>query len=67
VALTHLSLGMASKSSIPTPKTKSRLKELVDATTWDMIMADGVITQDEIEAALEAKGYPPDSHDYLHD
>jgi hypothetical protein len=66
VALTDLSLGMASESPMLTPKTK-RLSERLGELTWEQITADGIITLSEIEAALEAKGYPPDSHDYLHD
>jgi hypothetical protein len=56
---------MASESPIPTQE-KSLIERLGEVT-WEQIKADGIITQDEIEAELQAKGYPPDSHDYLHE
>jgi hypothetical protein len=57
---------MASESPTVTPKEKS-LIELFGELTWEEIKADGIITLSEIEKELEAKGYPPDSHDYLYD
>jgi hypothetical protein len=41
--------------------------DLLSQTSWEQIEADGVITLDEIERALESEGYSPDSHDHLHE
>jgi hypothetical protein len=58
---------MAAKNVHPTPAREKSLIELFGELTWEQIEADGIITQDEIEQELEAKGYPPDSHDYLYE
>ena len=35
--------------------------------TWDQITADGVITTEEIDAMLRAKGLDPNEFDYLYE
>jgi hypothetical protein len=39
------------------------LAELLAEVTWHDLMADGVITPEDIEAELE--GFPPNSTDHL--
>lgn len=38
--------------------------DLLSELDWADIMADGVITMEEIEASLRAKGVDPDALDY---
>lgn len=41
--------------------------EMVARLTWEQVVADGVITLDEIDAMLRAKGLDPNALDYLYD
>lgn len=41
------------------------LTDLPAKLEWQEIVADGIVTLEEIEEAMAKKGYPPDSHDGL--
>lgn len=43
------------------------LPEILALLTWEQITEDGVITLDEVDAMLRAKGLDPDALDYLYE
>jgi hypothetical protein len=43
------------------------LREVIADLTWEQIVKDGIITADEIDADLRAKGLDPCKYDYLYD
>lgn len=43
------------------------LREIIAGLTWADIVADGITTSEEIEAALIAKGLDPTKYDHLYD
>ena len=43
------------------------LTEIIASLTWEQIIEDGIITLEEIEASLVAKGLDPCKFDYLYD
>lgn len=49
------------------PERGKTLREQFDELTWAEIEADGIITLDEIDAELRAKGLDPGEYDYLYD
>ena len=57
---------MPEERSLEMPTDRS-LAEIIAELTWDDLVADGVITIEEIEADLRAKGFDPCEYDYLYD
>ena len=52
----------------PTPPTEQKsLQDLLGEVTWEDITADGIITIEEIERELKAKGYDPAEYDHLYE
>lgn len=56
----------------PEPSPQSQppqptVAKLLDDLTWDELTSDGVITLDEIDAELRAKGLDPNEYDYLYE
>jgi hypothetical protein len=43
------------------------LPEILASLTWEQITEDGIITIDEIEAALRAQGQDPAEFDHLYE
>lgn len=43
------------------------LEEIIADLTWEQILADGVITTEEIDASLRAEGLDPRALDHLYD
>lgn len=58
-------------TSQPEPATEGEaerpLQEIIADLTWDELAAGGIITLDEIDALLRAKGLDPTAYDYLYD
>ena len=52
--------------SEPEPDTRT-VAELLEGLTWEDLVADGIITLEEVEADLRAKDLDPNKHDYLYD
>jgi hypothetical protein len=50
-----------------TTAPEQSLQDLLGKTTMDQIKADGIITIDEVEDALRAKGLDPEKYDHLYE
>lgn len=46
---------------------RAALQEIIADLTWEQIVADGIITTEEIDAMLRTKGLDPRALDYLYE
>lgn len=51
----------------PTPSQEQSIQDLLGKVTWEEIVADGIVTTEEIDAALKAKGYDPEDLMHLYE
>lgn len=49
------------------PVPERSLEEIIAGLTWEDLVADGIITTDEIAASLRAKGLDPNALDHLYE
>lgn len=55
------------ETSDETSEPQLTVAEMLADLTWEQLTSDGIITLDEIEADLRAKGLDPNKYDYLYD
>ncbi|MFC0221192.1 hypothetical protein [Nocardioides zeicaulis] len=58
---------MAGEFDDPGEASERTLAEIIADLTWEDIVADGVTTTEEIDAALRARGLDPNRYDYLYE
>ena len=52
--------------STPERSGSLTIAEMLADLTWEQVTADGVITIEEVDAMLRAKGLDPNEFDYLY-
>ena len=54
-------------AEVAQPAPERSLAEIIQDLTWEDVLADGVITTQEIDASLRAKGLDPNGLDHLYE
>lgn len=57
----------SAEESSPEATDSPTVAELIAKLSWEQVVADGVITIEEIDVMLRAKGLDPQALDHLYD